>query len=411
MDAPTGIDGGEPMSNVTPIYQRFLVGDDGQADAFGTSPIWIDDTGWDEASIPRRAWVVLGYLIRGAVTVLSGPGSAGKSQITLAWAIALALGVRFSRFHPYAPATVVIYNVEDDADEQRRRMSAILRQFRAKPSDIAGRIIRIGPQAVGTLLRTDTLTKRLTPTAVLNEIETLLEERKPDVLFLDPMVELHDAEENDNTAVRMFMARLRALAIKYNCAICLIHHARKGVTGAAGDPDSLRGASAIVGAARVVLTLLTMDEEEAKSLGIPTDRRRGYFRLDGAKSNYAPIEEAEWLQRVEYELANGERVAAAEPWIPPSVWKDMTPDAIGETLTKIEAGPAPGILYAPSKRGAANGRWVGNAIMTVMGLNENQAGTVVRAWQQSGMLIEVSYRDTAARKDRVGVSVDRSKQP
>ena len=29
----------------------------------------------------------------------------------------------------------------------------------------------------------------------------------PDVLILDPLVELHDAEENDNTALRAVMAK------------------------------------------------------------------------------------------------------------------------------------------------------------------------------------------------------------
>ena len=45
----------------------------------------------------------------------------------------------------------------------------------------------------------------------------------------------------------------------------LVHHARKGSGQAAGDPDSLRGASSIVGAARIVLTVLTMDDEQAAS--------------------------------------------------------------------------------------------------------------------------------------------------
>ena len=35
------------------------------------------------------------------------------------------------------------------------------------------------------------------------------------------------------------------------------------------------------------------EEEEAEKLGIPPDQRRRHFRIDGAKSNYAPTQEAE----------------------------------------------------------------------------------------------------------------------
>ena len=52
-------------------------------------------------------------------------------------------------------------------------------------------------------------------------------------------------------------------------AVCLVHHTRKGASGAAGDPDSARGASAIIGAVRCAFTLTTMSEEDAKAFGTP----------------------------------------------------------------------------------------------------------------------------------------------
>jgi hypothetical protein len=141
------------------------------------------------------------------------------------------------------------------------------------------------------------------------QTRNVVDEFKPDVLMLDPFVELHSAEENDNTAVRAVLARLRAMAVAHDMSTAILHHARKGGGdrrgGDAGDPDSLRGASAIVGAARIVLTANIMTEGEADAFGIGEDKRRSYFRLDSAKNNYAPIEAAEWFERQEFLLPNG----------------------------------------------------------------------------------------------------------
>ncbi len=405
-------DGGD-MNNVTPLrrYADFRSGEGGQSELFGTDPrLWIEHDAWDEADIPRRPWIAPGYLMRGAVTVVSGPGSSGKSMLTVLWSVSMALDQRIGRFAPTEGCRTLIYNVEDDAHEQQRRLSAALRQFRAGPTALIGRLHRAGPTGIGTLLRVDPLTKRLVGTETLTQLKAHIEAYQPDVVFLDPMVELHDSEENDNTAIRAVMAELRGYAAAYQCAICLLHHSRKGVTGAAGDPDSLRGASAIVGAARVVLTVLTMDKDEAEKLGISADRRRDYFRIDGAKSNYTRLDEAEWFERVEHTLANQDKVAAATPWEPPSVWTDITPEAINLALDRIAAGPAAGVLYTITKRGGG-ARWVGNALIDMLTIKEGPAKEMISAWIKSGLLYETTYRDTAEGKERNGVLVNDGRRP
>jgi AAA domain len=151
----------------------------------------------------------------------------------------------------------------------------------------------------------------------MEELQRRIEKFRPDVLILDPLVEMHGAEENDNGALRMVVAQFRAMAVKYNMAVILLHHTRKGASASPGDPDTSRGASSIVGAARVVLTVTTMGEDDAKAFGVPPDARRHYFRLDSAKSNYSPLDAEEWFEKVGYGLENGEQVAAAVPWTPP----------------------------------------------------------------------------------------------
>lgn len=382
-----------------------------QGDLLGAAaPLWVDDGDWSEAEIEPRPWIAPGYLMRGAVTVVSGPGSAGKSSLLVGWSIALALGRRWHRFTPAGAMRVFNYNVEDDATEQRRRMSATLRQFDAAPRDLNGRVVRIGPNNTGTLLRRDPSTGRLAFTAAMRALETMIETQRPDVLILDPLVELHDAEENDNTAIRAVMAKFRSLANQHQMAVVLIHHARKGAGSSAGDPDSLRGASSIVGAARVVLTVLTMDEEQAGKLGISAKDRGRYFRVDGAKSNYAPIHDAEWFQRVEYDLDNHEGVAAAVPWEPPSPFGDLSVATLNSVLDQIAAGPTPGVLYSPNKRGGSS-RWCGQVLMDMASMEEPRAKEIISQWLKSELLHATTFHHPELRRDVPGVVVDNAKRP
>jgi hypothetical protein len=231
-------------------------------------------------------------------------------------------------------------NVEDDAIEQRRRLSAILRQMGKVPADLRGRFIRVGPRGVGTLIERDPSTGRTYATPAMERINDLIEEHKPDLVVFDPLVELHNSEENDNGALRAVMAAFRSLAVQHNIAIVLVHHSRKGTSAIAGDADTLRGASSIVGAARIVITATGMTKDEATDFGFAANQARHYFRIDGAKANYSETGNVEWFERHGFELDNGEIVVAVVPWTPPRA--AVTDDVVAAILIDIGKGSADG---------------------------------------------------------------------
>jgi len=346
--------------------------------------LWIDAGEWDEANIPKRPWIAPGYLMRGAVSALSGQGSGGKSSLTVCWTIALALGDAVGEFRPADRLRVVNYNVEDDQLEQRRRYSAALKAAGKTPADLGDRIVRCGPESIGTLFERDPATGRILPTPAMERLEALCRETGADVLFCDPLAELHNAEENDNTAMRAVVAAFRALAKRLNIAVLLLHHDRKG-NNAPGDMDRLRGASAITGAVRVLLTLTSMSVEEAERYGVPPDERRRHFRIDGAKSNYAVAQDAEWWRLAGYALANGEEVAACRPWEPPSPFDNMTMDDCIAVLETMKQGTAAGHAWGAMKQ--AGNDWGGTILVTRKGLTDAQAGAVLKRWVQEGVLV------------------------
>lgn len=304
--------------------------------------LWVDADGWVEEQVPRRPWVVPGYLMRGAVTLVAGMGSAGKSSLMVGWAVSLAFGEPLGRFAPPTSCRVALYNVEDDEHEQRRRISAALRPLGRHAGELAGRVIRCGPRDVGTLIERDATTGEIRTTQAWTDLLAMLAAHKPDVLILDPLVELHTAEENDNTALRSVIAKFRALAQQHDLAIVLVHHARKG--SVAGDMDGVRGAGSLVGAARSVFTVTPMTEEEAVDLGLQVDTRRRFVRVDSAKANYAAASEAAWHELQDYELDNGESIAAILPWTPPQTARV---GASTEQLALIAAAIERGIQGGP----------------------------------------------------------------
>lgn len=365
-------------------------------------PVWVDDNAWTEADLPKRPWVAPGYALRGAVTLLTGPPSAMKSSLMLAWACALALGRDFGRFRPAEPGSVLVYNVEDDQTEQRRRLSAVLRQFDAAPANIANKVIRTGPSGIGTLLtRTDRGV--IVDTDAMTRLRTLIAERKPVAFIADPLAELHTAEENDNTALRAVIAAFRQLAADANVAVIVLHHTRKGAA-APGDPDMARGASAIIGAVRIALTLTGMSEDDADAFGLPTDAkfRSAYVRLDDAKQNYAPIGDAQWFEKIPYLLDNDEHVPAAVPWSPPET-KAATKDDLALLCAAIERGSPTGEPWSP--RLSAHARSVKHLFIK-HGFKGKQAqnATLVRLQLECG--VETARFQDRHRNERDGLRVN-----
>ena len=298
----------------------------------------FDAAEWHEASLPVRPWVAPGYLLRQAITVIVGAGAAGKSSLMIVWAIALALDRQFHRMTPRHGCRVLIFNAEDGPDEQKLRFSAALRSFGATPADLKDVVLRVSTTKLGRLIGNVEGAIGFLP--AMTKLEEQIALFQPDVVMLDPMIELHAADENDNGGIREVMAHFRTLAVRHNLALVLAHHTRKGAI-IPGDPDGARGASAIVGAARIVMTAVTMSEPEAEAFGISEKARKSYFRLDGAKSNHAALQDAECFEKVAHQLANDEWAVTVTPWEAPEDVVDL------DTRTAIIAGAEHGSPEGP----------------------------------------------------------------
>ena len=345
----------------------------------------------------------MGHIMRGAVTVISGQAKAGKSMLMLTQAMSLATGLPWGQFVPpdSVPLKVLMINAEDDQDEQFRRAAAAQRQFDVKPDAYCERLRGIQVDGPITLMEYDEVTKRIIRLPLWDALMAELDAFKPDVLMLDPLVELHDADENKNGPMKAVMSELRGLARERHIGIVVAHHIRKGAV-TPGDLDAARGAGAIVGAARVLMTFGGMSEDDAKALGIRGDERLRYARLDMAGSNYAPRAGARWFEVEVHELENGERIAALKPWSPPGVFDDLDMATCVSCIEEIDGGikGPDGTVEFYTDRKDGDKRWAGHVVMRQTGKPAEGAANVVKQWIASGVLERGVYHSPSSRKER-----------
>jgi AAA domain len=317
----------------------------------GTNALGIWDAGTDDYSnIPPRGWLLGNVFCRRFLSSLLADGGVGKTAVRMAQLLSLAIGRSLTGEHVHLRCRVLIVSLEDDRDELRRRLLALLRHYNIDPKIMEGWLYLSAPKG----LRLAEAREGMTVVSSLEPmIRGAIDEFSIDIVSLDPFIKSHGLEENSNSAVDFVCTLLTKIAIDYDCAIDLPHHTRKGVSGA-GDADRGRGASSMKDAARLVYTLIPMSQEEATQFSVDEAERRSLVRLDSAKVNIAPpATDATWFKLVGVPLGNGselyphgDNVQAVERWHPKSVWAGLDSLTINNILDDIDAGRSDGQRYS-----------------------------------------------------------------
>jgi hypothetical protein len=321
---PIGSDSADVEFDVVEIDQGRVVGSEAGYPASETVDEWPKPTPvsvCDPARIPRREWLLSGLLARTFVTGLIAPGGMGKTNFVAAISHALVSG-RSNILGLDVPkrAKVWYWNQEDDQDELRRRFAAS-RQLHNVDEDqlrIDGDLALFVDSGVDRALM---LAKRsaggvLKATADVDRVIEQIRSNRIDVFIVDPLVELHEADENNNPEMQRVWRTARDIAVRANCAVMIVAHTRKppgaSSDGHSGGIDSLRGAGSQAGVMRLGGTLSGMSEKEASALKVRPEDRRWYTKLESAKHNLTPRGDAKWFKSVGVTIANGEEVGAIQ---------------------------------------------------------------------------------------------------
>ena len=377
------------------------------------SPITVYDAGdIDAAKILPREWLLGLSFCRKFISGLIAEGGGGKTAIRYAQYLALASGKPITGEHVHHRGRVLIVCLEDDLDEVRRRIGAAMLHHNISPDQIKGWLYYCTPKGLKLLeigMKGERAAGQL-QTELMGQIAKLT----IDLVAIDPFVKAHGVEENDNGAIDEVCVVLSHIGEEGNCAVDIVHHARKG-SAQPGDADRSRGASSMISAGRLMRTITPMAAEEAGVFGIPPTDRPHFIRVDDAKINLAARStEAMWFKLVGVPLGNGtdaypsgDNVQTVERWTPPDLW-DASADTLNAILDEIDAGLADERLY--SHQGAAKERAAWPVVLKHLDRTEEQARKMIKTWVETGVLTIVDYEDQKERKPRQGLKSDPNKR-
>ncbi|MBF0188726.1 MAG: AAA family ATPase [Magnetococcales bacterium] len=270
----------------------------------GVRPLWGPKlAGLD---VPPRPWVSSGNILAGSVSVLHGPGGAGKTQYAIQSAINITLGRPWATIDPVGQFKVLYISLEEDAVEIRRRVDGYCQQSGIDRHDVMRRLAVIGSDT-GSGLLVKQEDGSVVDSPFCKAIMMFARESGIGAIFVDPLQDAVDIEENRNEHVRAAGDIFRMMARYSGSAVVLLHHNNKG--GKPGDQDGLRGGSALAGIARSMESIYKAIPADLSKANITPLPGYSYTRVDPSKRNYASDGDGPIILSHEPEtLGNGDEV-------------------------------------------------------------------------------------------------------
>lgn len=182
-----------------------------------------------ESQALEQKWLIDSIWARSAVGIIGGAPKCRKSWFGLDMALSVASATPcLDQFDVHCKGTVLIYLAEDALSSVRSRIAALClhREIDIQKIDL---YVITAP------------TLRLDLKADQQRLNSTLEELRPSLLLLDPLVRLHRLDENSSSDISGLLGFLRELQRRYNTAIVLVHHASKKQHAQPGQ--ALRGSS------------------------------------------------------------------------------------------------------------------------------------------------------------------------
>lgn len=357
-----------------------------------------------DSSIPPRQLITINGMksyAKGFLSVTGAAGGTGKSSLAIVEELSLAMGVDLfdKERKPLKCGRQRVWSMslEDDETEHRRRVIAAMTYYNITPEQVDGwYFVTYKADSPVNVAMFDRVGGFIVSPQV-KQIEMTIRQNGIDVINVDPFVNTHSCPENDNVVMNKVADVWRSLAQKNNVSIGLTHHIRKG--NGEVTADDLRGAVALIGAARLVRVLAPMSQQEAVNYGIEPDRHRFYFWVNPtAKANIvAPADSRTWYQMQSQPLNNGDDtwegdvLGVVEAWKAPSAMEGVTGDHVVMLARRLSIADDVFLLSNTRESSQSKG-WVGELVADILQLNLDdpvaraKVKSVVKSWASTNVL-------------------------
>lgn len=351
-----------------------------------TWPTPIED--FNPLNLPKRQWIYGRTYIRDYVSLTASAGGIGKTSLTMVEAVSIATGRALLKETVHERTKVWVISLEDPRSEGLLRLAAIMQHYNVKHEDLAGWFFMDGEDDIRITLAAETREGVTENDALLEYMTAKIKQLGIGVVIMDPLIGAHQVNENSNMAVQVVVAMLRKLARDTGASVHPVHHIRKG-NGDEATVDSVRGANALIGAARSARVLNKISEEVAEKLGLEGDAGKGLFRIDDAKQNLAaPSDKATYMQTIGVQIANGEYIAVVVPVTLPDAFEGVT----AEAAMKVQRAVGKAAEAEPLRESSQAKAWVGHLIGEMLGIDttekagKGRVALIIKQWIKTDVL-------------------------
>ena len=198
------------------------------------NPLPVQRASQLECNGPQTQWLVEELWTDQAVGILGGEPKCCKSFLALDVAVSVASGATCLRQFPVQRSgPVLLFPAEDSLAVVRQRLEGIAAAAHVPFASLPVQVI------TAPSLRLDTATDQ-------ERLSHTVQQQRPILLILDPLIRLHRVDENDATQIATLLSFLRELQRKFQLAVMLVHHARKD-SQSSRPGQALRGSSELHG--------------------------------------------------------------------------------------------------------------------------------------------------------------------
>lgn len=245
-------------------------------------------------------WLVENVIDAGSNGFICAVSKGGKSWVGEDLCIALAMGLPWLDFRVFTRHRVALISREDNPGRTRWRIRQLLHGHGLVDDDLGDRFY------INTREQSDRFL--IDDSSALSRMTEALKDANPEIAFFDVFNVMHQADENDNTEMRVVLQCLSSVQQEVGCSICVLHHYNKDAQGTM--MQRLRGSSAIGGWAEWMVGLdrvgdkgkIRKVEFESKTAE-PQEERYLTIESDGPKS---------WVRRTDSPASAGSRRKPAD---------------------------------------------------------------------------------------------------
>jgi hypothetical protein len=181
----------------------------------------------NDKSTPPAPIVGNGVLLDQTILQIVGEAKSKKTFLTLNMTLAMASGRSFAGFSVEKPSRVLHLSSEGGYFPTRARIQTMAKGF--------------NEDALRNIYFRKYVNMSIDVDDDYHELQSWIEEAKPDVLVLDPLIRFHSQDENSSTAMNIVFRRFKELIDKYNLSIIIVHHTGKNASLGPRGSSLIRG--------------------------------------------------------------------------------------------------------------------------------------------------------------------------